>query len=307
MTIVQLEYFLAVAAHGSFATAAENCFVTAPALSMQISALEAEMGVPLLDRTKKPIVATEAGEAFLEQARKTIVQFSKTREAIGSVKGRLSGNLRIGVVPTITPYLIPHFVPLFSRRCPDVRLRVSDMYTADMVDALARDRIDIGVMLGGRSEVKIRETELFDDRLYMYVAPKNRLFGKEKISIRDVDIDKLLILSEGVCLRNQTLELCQARRAANPPFDFVRCSLETLMQTAENTAGTTIVPSMAIQSIPEERRDRIIPFDVPNARRRITMAVSPTFAREKLVEVVRRTILDVAEERLALSDFLLRR
>lgn len=304
MTIVQLEYFLAVAAHGSFATAAEHCFVTAPALSMQIGALEAELGATLLDRNKKPIAPTEAGAIFIEQARLAVNQFHKAREAVSELRGELSGVLRIGVIPTINPYLMPLFIPRFTRKCPDIRLRIYDMYTADMVDALATDGIDIGVLSGGRSEVKINERDLFDDRLYMYVSSDNKLYGRAKIEIRDIDVRELLILSEGNCLRNQTLELCEARAASDPPFDFVRSSLENLMLTVDRTGGTTVIPAMAVHTIPKERRSQIIPFSTERALRKITMAVSPNFVREALVDIVRRTILEVASEEFAMAEFL---
>lgn len=307
MTIVQLEYFLAIATHGSFVTAAENCFVSPSALSMQISALENELGVTLLDRNKKPIVPTEAGEAFGEQARKAVVQFHKTKEVVNDIKGDMSGTLRIGVIPTINPYLIPLFIPPFTLKCPNIRVRIYDMYTTDLVEALAMDNIDIGILSGGQSAVKIKETELFDDKLYMYVSPENELFGRPRIEIRDIDVRKLLILSDGNCLRNQTLELCEARRAADPPFDFVRSSLENLMLTVDNTSGTTVIPSMAIHTIPEDRRRQIIPFATDRARRKITMAISHTFVRESLIDLVRETILEVAAGKFALSDFLVGR
>ncbi len=178
MTIVQLEYFLAVANHGSLATAAEYCFVTPGALSMQITTLENDLGVILLDRSKKPIVLTEAGEVFLEQAKRALAEFYRSKEKINEIKGSLSGNLRIGVITTISPYLMPVFIPRFIKRCPDIKLRIYDMHIADIVDSLAHDKIDIAIFAGGESDVKILETYLFDDKLYMYVSPENELYGR---------------------------------------------------------------------------------------------------------------------------------
>ncbi len=305
MTIVQLEYLLAVANHGSFATAAEHCFVTPSALSMQITNLENDLGVTLLDRSQKPIVPTEAGEIFLEQAKKALAEFYKSREKINDIKGTLSGDLRIGVITTVSPYLMPAFVPLFTQKCPDIKLRIYDLHIADIVEALSRDRIDIAIVAGGESEVKILETELFDDRLYMYVSPENKLYGRKEVLVEDIDVEKLLILSEGNCLRNHALRLCKARKAVDPQFDFVNGSLENLMYTVDRTSFTTVIPGMAIRSIPEEKRDRIIPFGGVDAKRRITMAIAPTYVRESLANIMKETVMEVAKEEFALSEFMI--
>jgi LysR family hydrogen peroxide-inducible transcriptional activator len=305
MTIVQFEYFLAVATHGSFSAAAEHCFVTVSSLSTQVSNLEDELGVILLDRSKKPIAPTEAGQVFLDQTKKAIAAFYKAKEKINAIKGSLTGTLRIGVIPTISPYLMPEFTIRFMKKCPKVKFYIYDMYTPELVGALANDKIDIGILSGGQSEVKISETELFDDNLYLYVSPQNELYGRKEVQIKDIDVKKLLILSEGNCLRNQSLELCKARKAADPPFDFVRGSLENLIHTVDCTSGTTVIPGMMIRYISEERRKQIIPFASVNAKRKITMAISHTFVKESLVEAVRESIMAVSKEEYAFAEFLI--
>ena len=305
MTIVQLEYFLAVANHGSLATAAEHCFVTPGALSMQITNLEHDLGVILLDRSKKPIVPTETGEIFLEQAKKALVEFYKSRDKINDIKGSLSGELRIGVINTVSPYLMPVFIPRFIKKCPDVKLRIYDMDNADIIDALAGDKVDIAILAGGESEVKILETDLFDDKLYMYVSPENELFGRREVFIENIDVEKLLILPEGNCLRNHALRLCEARREVDTQFDFMNGSLENLMYTVDRTSYTTVIPGMAIRSIPENKRDRIIPFGGVDAKRKIAMAIAPTYVRESIVNLVKETVMEVDRDEFALSTFLL--
>ena len=131
MTIIQLEYLLAVANCGSFSLAAEHCFVTQPSLSMQVKALEEELGVVLLDRSKKPVIPTEAGEVVLEQARETIKAYNYIKEAVSELKGETAGKLRLGVIPTIAPYLLHKFIPAFVRDYPKVELEISEMITSD--------------------------------------------------------------------------------------------------------------------------------------------------------------------------------
>ena len=127
MTIIQLEYLLAVANCGSFSQAAEHCFVTQPSLSMQVKSLEEELGVVLLDRSKKPVIPTEAGEVVLEQARETLRAYNGIKEAVAALKGETSGKLRLGVIPTIAPYLLHKFIPAFVRDFPKVELEISEM------------------------------------------------------------------------------------------------------------------------------------------------------------------------------------
>jgi LysR family hydrogen peroxide-inducible transcriptional activator len=223
MTITQLEYFLAVVNHGSFSTAAEYCFVTQPSLSTQIGHLEDEVGMILLDRGSKPIIPTEAGRVFLEQAREAVSAFYATKEKLNDLKGKVSGKLRLGVIPTVSPYLIPWFIPEFLKRCPKVKLDIRDMFTADLIDALNRDTIDIAILSGG-IDMKIRETELFKDKLHVYVSPKNKLYDKESVLIREIDARDLLILSEGNYLRNQILTLCKVRKKIKSAYNFTICS-----------------------------------------------------------------------------------
>lgn len=127
MTIVQLEYLLAVANFGSFSVAAEHCFVTQPSLSMQIKSLEDELGVMLLDRSKKPVIPTEAGEAVLAQARETLREYNSIKEVVARIKGEMSGRIRLGVIPTIAPYMLHKFIPDFVQRYPKVELEIREM------------------------------------------------------------------------------------------------------------------------------------------------------------------------------------
>lgn len=304
MTITQLEYFLAIVNHGGFSGAAEYCFATQSALSKQISLLEDELGALLIDRSKRPIMLTEAGELFLEDAKQAVGMFYTAKNRINDLKGEFQGKLKIGIIPTISPYLTPGFIARFTKQCPNVKLEIMDMYTADITDALNRSLINIAILSGGQSEIRIMETELFSDKLYMYVARNNELYGRKSITVDEIDVKKLLILSKGNCLRNQTLKLCEERKKIELQYDFISCSLETLMHTADDIGGTTIIPAMAIGYIPKERHDQIIPFESKRAFRKITMAVGHTFVRESLVDVVKKSVMEAREE-LRMSEFLI--
>jgi len=303
MTIAQLEYLLAVVNHGSFSAAAGRCFVTQPSLSIQINNLEEELGVVLLDRNSKPIVPTQAGEVLVEQAKEAVAAFYGTKEKVSDLKGKLSGKLRLGVIPTISPYLLPKLVPEFIKRCPNAELDIRDMFTADIIDALSRDLIDVAILSGGY-QIKIREMTLFEDRLYFYVSPDNELFEYDSISVEDVNISQLLVLSEGNCMRNQVLKLlCKPKKHLKSRYNFVNCSLDTLMNMVDAMSAITIIPAMAIDYIPQERRNQIKPFAKVYAHRKITMAVGRTYVRTALVNALKESAIDIGKNHIY-SDLL---
>ena len=246
MTIIQLEYLLAVANCGSFSLAAEHCFVTQPSLSMQVKALEEELGVVLLDRSKKPVIPTEAGDVVLERARETLRAYNNIRESVAELKGETSGKLRLGVIPTIAPYLLHKFIPAFVRDYPKVELEISEMITSDIVEALKRDRIDAALVASGTCGEGILEQELFNDRFFAYVSPENALYERSNIRIEDIDLRDLVILSAGNCMRDQIIELCQAKRDMPSHYSFESGSLDTLMRIVDCTSCLTIIPEMAV-------------------------------------------------------------
>ena len=279
MTIIQLEYLLAVANHGSFSQAAEKCFVTQPSLSMQVKNLEEELGVILLDRSKKPVIPTEAGTLVLNQAREAVMAFRRVTEAVNDLKGEVSGLLRLGV----------------TRKYPKVELQIKEMVTADIVAALNRDMLDAAILAGGTSPGEIIEEELFDDRFYAYVSPMHPLYERSNIRIEDIDVKHLLLLSEGNCLRDQVLELCQARRRVPAQYAFESGSLDTLMRIVDNTANMTIIPELALDFIPKEKHSQIKTLAKGATSRKITIAVRRTYVKRSLISALKESIIGASK------------
>ena len=246
MTIIQLQYLIEVANCGSFSGASERCFVTQPSLSMQIKALEDELGVVLLDRSKKPVIPTDAGNVVIAQAQETLRAYNYIRESVAELKGETSGKLRLGVIPTIAPYLLHKFIPDFVKEFPRVELEIREMITADIIEALKHDNIDAAIVASGTCGDSIVEHDLFSDRFYAYVSPENPLFERTNIRIEDIDLKDLILLSRGNCMRDQIIELCQARRSVPSHYYFESGSLDTLMRIVDCTACLTIIPEMAL-------------------------------------------------------------
>ena len=291
MTIIQLEYLLAVANCGSFSVAADHCFVTQPSLSMQIKALEEELGAVLLDRSKKPIIPTAVGEVVLEKARETLRSYKHISESVAEMRGECSGKMRLGVIPTIAPYLLHKFIPTFVKNYPKVELEISEMKTADIVEALKKDRLDAALVAGGTCGEGIQEYDLFNDRFFVYVSPENPLYERSNIRIEDIDIKDLVILSAGNCMRDQIIELCLAKRQMPSHFSFESGSLETLMRIVDCTQSLTIIPEMAIDFIPENRRDRVKQLAKGATSRKISVAVRRTYVKGSIIKALNETIL----------------
>lgn len=297
MTIIQLEYLLAVVNSGSFSLAAEKCFVTQPSLSMQIKNLEEELGVILLDRSRKPVVLTQAGEVVVERAREVVKTFSYVYEDVAMLKGNVSGQLRLGVIPTIAPYLLPDLVQDFAQRCPDVDLEIREMVTPAIIRAMEHDEIDAAILAGGTTPEGITEEELYDDRFYVYVSQNNPLYDRNNVRVEDIDIKDMILLAEGHCLRDQILDFCQPRKSnKHASYYFESGSLETLMRIVDNTEYFTIIPEMVIPYVSAEHISQIKPLAKGVMSRKIAIAVRRTYVKDMLIKGLKASILDVAEK-----------
>lgn len=293
MTIVQIEYLLAVANCGSFSLASERCFVTQPSLSMQIKNLEQELGVILLDRSKKPVVPTEAGTVVLDKAKEALKAYYYIKESVNELKGEIGGSLQLGVIPSIAPYLLHRFIPGFLKKYPKVELEIREMKTADIFEALNRDNLDAAILAGGMAPEGIMEEDLFNDRFYAYVSPTDPLFERSNIRIDDIDMKRLLLLSDGHCLRDQILELCQAKRLVKSPCYFESGSLDTLMRIVDNTDSITVIPEMALDFIPADRKAQVKTLAKGAASRKISVAVRRTYVKNSLINALKESVMEV--------------
>lgn len=194
------------------------------------------------------------------------------------------------MIPTIAPYLMHRFMPAFVHGYPRVELEISEMKTADIVEALKRDRLDAALVAGGTCGDGILETELFNDRFFLYVSPENPLYERQNVRIEDIDLKELVILSPGNCMRDQIIELCQAKRAMPSHFSFESGSLETLMRIVDCTQLLTIIPEMAIEFIPADRRDRVKMLAKGAMSRKIAVAVRRTYVKGSIIRALNGTI-----------------
>lgn len=293
MTLVQLEYIIAVDTWRHFATAAEQCFVTQPTLSMQIQKLEDELGLKIFDRSKQPVVPTEAGADIIEQARRILHERDNLLETVQRRKGLLTGELRIGIIPTLAPYLLPLFIQPFTKKYPHVRLVVHEMMTELIIARLREGKIDAGILVTPLQEQGISEHVLFYEELMAYVSRKNEMYEKTYVLPQDIDPNKLWLLEEGHCFRSQIVNLCELKKMSRESshFDYEAGSIETLRRMVEMNDGITIIPELATLDMPAKQQQQIRYFRKPAPMREISIVVHRNLIKKRLIDMLRDEIL----------------
>jgi LysR family hydrogen peroxide-inducible transcriptional activator len=300
MTFTQLEYILAIDTHRHFAKAAEACYVTQPTMSMQVSKLEKSLGVIIFDRSHSPVVPTEAGKQILEQAKKILLEKSRVSEIISQKKGLLEGELRIGIIPTLAPYLLPLFVQSFLKKYPKVKLVVYEKTTEALLVALRDSSLDAGILVTPLNEKGIREQVLFYEELLVFVSENNGLYKKNYVLAGEIDPNKLWLLEEGHCFRSQMIHLCELFKASRRTshFDYEAGSFETLRRMVELNDGITILPELATRDFSKKQQTLIRRFRKPSPMREVSLVVSRDFVKESLVRVLQEEILNSIPEKI---------
>ncbi|CAG5018098.1 Hydrogen peroxide-inducible genes activator [Dyadobacter sp. CECT 9275] len=294
MNIQQLEYIVAVDNHRHFVQAAEHCNVTQPTLSMMIRKLEEELGIKIFDRTKQPIVPTGIGRQIIDQAKTILRESGRLNEIARHFNGDLSGELRIGIIPTIAPYLLPHFVQPFIRNYPDIRLHVSEMITERIISELKLGNLDAGIVASVSEDNALQEIPLYKERFYAYVSKDTGLFNKQYILPTDIEPNELWLLEEGHCFRTQIQKLCELSRNSEfgSSFQYRSGSIETLMRMVDKNGGITILPELAVMELSEDRKTFIRSFRFPEPTREICLAVNREQIKTRLIDALKTGILE---------------
>jgi len=300
MTFTQLEYVLALDATRQFTTAAEHSFVTQPTLSMQIQKLEEELGVIIFDRSKQPVVPTETGKEIIAQAKAILMQRDALQELVQDKKGMLTGELKLGIIPTLAPYLLPLFIQNFSSKYDQVKLVISEMTTDMIVQALRDGSVDAGILVTPLQQRTITEHVLFYEELTAYVSKNNALYKKDYVLARDIDPNKLWLLEEGHCFRSQIENLCELRKMSRVGsfFDYETGSIETLRRMVDLNDGITILPELATLDMPDRQLQLIRHFKKPVPMREVSIAVHRDYIKKRLIDALKQVIMDSLPEKI---------
>lgn len=302
MTLQQLEYILAVNQFRHFAKAAEYCRVTQPTLSAMIQKLEEELDTRIFDRSQQPVCPTPAGIHIIEQAQNILVQANRIKNIIEEEKHSLTGTFKLGILPTVAPYLLPRFFPQLMKKYPDLDIRVVEMKTNDIKKALQTGEIDAGIVASLAGMEELQQTPLFYEQFFAYVSREDALFNNEVIRTSDLNGEQLWLLDEGHCFRDQLVRFCQMKSARASQLAYHLGSMETFMRMVESGKGVTFIPELAVLQLGDAQKELVRSFAIPCPTRQVVLLTNKNFIRHTLLEVLVKEIkLSVPKEMLSLK------
>lgn len=300
-SITQLEYILAVHRYGHFGRAAEACHVSQPTLSGQIRKAEEELEVTIFSRRTKPVLVTERGAALIEQAQVVVAAHQRlVRMARGRFE-ELAGSIRLGVIPTLAPYVLPWFVRAFASAYPLVELSIEERTTDEIIAGLNRQSFDVGLLATPLREPRLRERPLFVDPFFVYATEGDPVLERETVDIADLDPCRMWLLEEGHCMRDQVVSLCGATAGRQlSTVLFQAGSFETLRNLIDATGGYTIIPQTFAERLPPGRRAKQVrPFAGPTPVREVGLVHLKNTWKSDLFDALERAIACALPEGVA--------
>jgi LysR family hydrogen peroxide-inducible transcriptional activator len=293
-SITQLEYVLAVDKYRHFGKAADASHVTQPTLSMQLQKLEEELGVSLFDRSKKPILPTSAGIILIEQARRVLLEYKKIPQLMQNDQKEISGQLKLAVIPTLAPYVIPLFLQNFSKNYPKVDLSVEELQTHQIISSLQNDEIDVGLLATPLHEKSIQEEVLFYEPFSLYVRKNHPLAKRERIHEDELDGAQMWLLKDGHCFREQMIRLCSLdiKNSILKNVHFESGNLETLKRLVELNSGYTLLPYLATQSHIDLHKASIVRFQKPTPVREVSLVFNRLHLKQNHIQALKKSIVE---------------
>ena len=294
MTITQLQYVLAVAEHKNFTLAAEKCFVTQPTLSMQIQKIEEELNVLIFDRSKKPIQLTAIGLKIVNQAKNIVNEAGKIKDIVEYQKGFIGGEFRLGIIPTITPTLLPMFLNNFIKKYPKVNLIIEELNTDEIILRLKNGHLDAAIAATPLEDEKIKEIVLYYEPFVAYIPSDHIASEKKEIEISDLNPDDILLLQDGHCFRDSILNLCKNQNiATRNTFQLESGSFETLIKLADEGLGTTLLPYLHTLNLKEKDKLKLRHFKEPKPAREVSLIYPKSELKIHIIDALRNTISGV--------------
>jgi LysR family hydrogen peroxide-inducible transcriptional activator len=292
VTLTQLEYIVAVDTYRHFGKAAENCFITQPTLSMQIKKLEEDLEIIIFDRSKQPLIPTDVGARIIEQARIVLKESEEITNIVKEHKNQVSGMLRIGIIPTLAPYLLPIFIGNYKKKYPNIFIKVTEATTENIEELLSKDLIDVGILVTPLNQEKIIEKPIFYEEMLIYANKGHVLHSQKEIFVKDIATPEIWLLSDGHCFRDQVINLCSyvGTEDSGLPFHFEAGSLETLMNIVDREGGITLIPELAEATMGEKRKNNVRRFTNMTPLREVSLVYSRHFAKHKLINLLWREI-----------------
>lgn len=295
MNLRDLKYVIAVAETRHFGQAAERCFVSQPTLSGQIRKLEEELGVIIFERSNRAVAITPVGEEILHHARQILEQAEAIQQVSRRHQDPLSGPLRIGAIPTLSPYLMPLILAPLKKHYPQMQLVLSEEMTDTLLQRLQRHEIDAALLATPAESPDLDTQPLFDEPFWVAYPRDHRFYTREKIAQSDLDRENLLLLSEGHCLADQAMAVCHLQRGQmeGEMADLRAASLETLIQLVGAGYGITLIPALAMRGSWVSGSGVVAqPLAAADASRRVALIYRHSFPRQAALQALAAVILD---------------
>jgi LysR family hydrogen peroxide-inducible transcriptional activator len=286
MNLRDLRYLVALADERHFGKAAERCFVSQPTLSAQIRKLEEYLGAPLVERQPKRVALTEVGQKVVERARRLLQEADAIVEIARADRDPLSGTLRLALIPTVGPYLLPHIATRLRRELPRLKLLLYEYQTVPLIERLRSGDLDVGILALPVPTDGLETAELYDEPFMLAVPGSHRLAERDRVKVDDLAGEALLLLEDGHCLRDQALEVCGRVPVREDP-DYRATSLETLRQMVAAGHGVTLLPQLASEiSLGAARGMKVKPFSKPVPSRTIGAVWRKSTTRGAAIEAI---------------------
>lgn len=293
MNLQQLEYIIAVDQYRHFAKAAEKSFITQPTLSMMIKKLEEELDIIIFDRNKHPVEPTQEGTEIIRRARLIVADAEGLKQYSKELKGEITGELRLGIIPTLAPYLLPHFIKSVARKFPALKVHIYEMVTDEIIAKLKSGDIDMALLATPLHEPQLTELTLFYEEFFAYASQTEKLPKKKYLLPKEINPNNLWLLEEGHCLRNQVYNLCELKKqqAVTENLYYEAGSIETLINLVDRHNGITIIPQLAVFNLKAAQKKNVREFSNPKPVREISLVSLKSFPRKVLLEKLHNEII----------------
>lgn len=288
MTLQQFEYIIALDNYRHYVTAANETFVTQPTLSMGVMKLEEELGIVLFDRSKVPLEPTPTGIEIIELARSIIHKVKSIQNIAGAETNILKGNYNMAIIPTLSPYLLPRILPEMISKHPEVGLQIHELQTLEIIEGLNSGKIDFGLAVTPLEEKNIVETPLFYEPFYLFSSENDPIQKRLRIKPEYIDPDRLLLLSEGHCFRNQMINICNLKASQKRGINIESGSIESLKNLAMTGIGYTLVPALSIQT--DRDKGLIKRFEGKDPIREVSLITHHTFNKKAILKIISEII-----------------
>lgn len=294
MTIVQLEYIVAVDTYRSFVGAAQKCFVTQPTLSMQVQKLEETLNVKIFDRAKQPVIPTEIGAQIIQQARLVLQESQKIKEIISNQQQEIVGEIKVGIIPTVAPYLLPKVIAAMMEKYPELKLLIWEYTTEEIIHHLKTGVLDCGILATPLGDQAIEELPLYYENFVTYISKNSKLYKKKAIDADDLEDENIWLLNEGHCMRSQVLNICRTTKHTRlQGLTYNTGSVETLIRMVDINNGATLLPELALEELSNKQLSKVRYFKSPEPVREISLVTNKNFIKRRMLNALKDEILAI--------------